>query len=174
MHREAAMEAITLAAANALGTQPETIVGAVFAAARQKVADAARRLDLASLVRSQHQDEQGTIPLLPAWVERATPCLPGGVAARRLIVCASADSSAAELCESISTLCRRSSNLVTTDDAGLALIYETEQVSLAQLAAGITEYRSEYGDVARRLHTRVDIEWTPMPDVRPAVAAAAI
>ncbi|MEX2185328.1 MAG: tubulin-like doman-containing protein [Pirellulales bacterium] len=172
-HREAAIEAITLAAANALGTQPEAIVAEVFAAARQKVADAARRLDLAALVRSQHQDEQGTIPLLPAWVERATPCLPGGVAARRLIVCASADSSAAELCESISTLCHRSSNLVTTDDAGLALIYETEQVSLAQLAAGITEYRSEYGDVARRLHTRVDIEWTPMPDVRPAAAAKA-
>jgi hypothetical protein len=143
----------------------------VFAAARQKVADATKRLDLASLVCSQHQDEQGTIPLLPAWVDRATPCLPGGVAARRLVVCASADSSAKQLRESIEQLCGQTSNLVTTDDAGLALIYETEQVSLAQLAAGITEYRSEYGDVARRLHTRVDIEWAPMPDVRPAAAA---
>ncbi len=171
-HRQTAAEVVALLAAGALGSQLETIVGEVFAAARQKVADAARRLDLASLVRSQHQDEQGTIPLLPAWVERATPCLPGGVAARRLIVCASEDSSAKELCGSISKLCNRTSNLVLTDDAGLALIDETEQVSLVQLAAAIAEYRSEYGDMASRLHTRVDIEWTPMPDVRPAAAVA--
>lgn len=167
-HRAAASEAEMLAAAGALGTQVEAIVGEVFAAAQQKVAEAARRLDLAALVRSQHQDEQRTIPLLPAWVDRATPCLPGGAAARRLVVCASAESSAQELCQSIEQLCGQTSNLVTGDDAGLALIYETEQVSLAQFAAGIAEYRSEYADVARRLHTRVDIEWAPLPDVRPA------
>lgn len=169
-HRAAACEAEMLSAGGALGTQVEAIVAEVFAAAQEKVADAARKLDLAALVRSQHQDEQRTIPLLPAWVDRATPCLPGGVAARRLIVCAAAQSSANELCASIADLCGQSSNLVTGDDAGLALIYETEQVSLAQFAAGIAEYRSEYADVARRLHTRVDIDWAPMPDVRPSAA----
>jgi serine/threonine protein kinase len=162
-----------LAAAGALKSQVDTIVAEVFTAAQRKVVEATKRLDLASLIRTQSQDEQGTIPLLPAWVDRATPCLPGGVAARRLIVCAAANSSATQLCESIEQLCNQTSNLVTSDDAGLALIYETEQVSLAHLAAGITEYRSEYADVARRLHTRVDIDWAPMPDVRPAAAKAA-
>lgn len=171
-HRDHAAEVAALSAAGTLGSQLEVIVGEVFAAARQKVAEAARRLDLSSLVRSQHQDEQGTIPLLPAWIERATPCLPGGAAARRLIVCAAEDSSAADLCDEISQRCSRSSNLVLTKDAGLTVINETEQISLAQLAAALTEYRSEYADVARRLHTRVDVEWTPLPDVRPAAATA--
>lgn len=170
IHRPAASEITTLVDGGALGSQLDTLITALFSDSQQLVADTVRRLDLPGLIRSQFQDEQGTIPLLPAWVDRATPCLPGGVAARRLIVCASAESSAPQLCESIQDLCGQSSNLVSTDDAGLALIYETEQVSLAQLAAAITEYRSEYGDVARRLHTRVDIDWSPLPDVRPSAA----
>lgn len=45
------------------------------------------------------------------------------------------------------------------------LVAEANKIAAAQIAHRLTEYRADLVDAARRLHTRVDINWTPLPTV---------
>jgi serine/threonine protein kinase len=45
------------------------------------------------------------------------------------------------------------------------ILYEASNLSLAQVADRLTEYRPDAIEAARRLVTRNDIEWTPLPSV---------
>jgi len=48
-------------------------------------------------------------------------------------------------------------------DADLTVCFEVEQLSLAHAAAALIDYRSDYAEAARRMHTRLDVPWTVMP-----------
>ena len=47
-------------------------------------------------------------------------------------------------------------------DRDAAICYESQGLPLARVAAAIIDHRPEYAQAAQRLHTRTDIEWTPM------------
>jgi hypothetical protein len=42
------------------------------------------------------------------------------------------------------------------------LCYEAEQLSLRHVAAAVLDNRSQYVELASRLHTRVDVTWLPL------------
>jgi hypothetical protein len=148
-----------------VGSSQANFVKDVVQAVEDAVTAAAAQVDPCELLAAEDRGEIGVARVLGSWLQRATPLLPGGGAAR-LIVCGGKDQKLDALGKAIEQSCDHPANLVADQDDGLALIYETEQVSLAQVAAALVDYRSEYADAARRMHTRTDVEWLPLPDVR--------
>jgi hypothetical protein len=52
--------------------------------------------------------------------------------------------------------------VVTGTDNGVLLCYEAEQLSLRRVAAAVLDQRFQNVEVADRLHTRIDVSWTPL------------
>ncbi len=81
---------------------------------------------------------------------------------RRLLLAAPKGFDRELLLESLADALPQPPTIISHDEADLLLCCETENLSLRALAAAVVEDRVDYIEAATRLHTRVDIDWSPL------------
>jgi len=82
--------------------------------------------------------------------------------ARRTLVVAPPGVSPQGLIEAGSDLCEASSTFVQHAQREIIICQEIEDVPLRNVVALLTDSRREYPELAERLHTRIDVDWTPL------------
>jgi hypothetical protein len=131
--------------------------------------DAARRVILAAL---QHIDVAA--PLLPSrdgsrttqplrkGLETAAPRLLDCGGSKRLLLVLPEASDPAPVQQVLENDFQETSSVVFDSDGDMVLCCEVEQLPLVVVAAKIVDSRADYVQAAARLHTRVDVKWTPL------------
>jgi hypothetical protein len=100
------------------------------------------------------------------WLEKclevARPKVSDCGGAQRLLAIIPAGSAALQ---ETATVLTPPATIVTDADAELVLCYEQQALSLAHVAARLIDGRSDIIQIAGRLHTRMDVPWSKLPQV---------
>ena len=104
-------------------------------------------------------NESAPSPLLN---KATSPLLACGASQRLLLVCPNAaDDASVE--QALQTCAAELPSLVRDSDGDLILCREIENLSFSAAAARLIDYRADYAQIAARLHTRVDVQWSRLP-----------
>jgi len=135
---------------------------ALRGAARTAVFRALNQMNIAELLLASDKGASESNQPLRALLEAAMPpLLQAGGSQRLLLVCPEGSDDAA-LQEAFRRHLEEKPSVVHDSDGDLVLCYEAEQLPLATVAARLIQNRPDYAQAASRLHTRIDVKWTPL------------
>jgi hypothetical protein len=126
--------------------------------ARRAVMEDIRQIDIVKIVMGA--GENATPQTLQYCIKSAWPSILKCGGAQRLLLLMPEGSSAEHIPDPIAPGAKEKPTLLFDSDCDLIACYEAEQVRLENLAAFLTHNDPHYVEVAHRLHTRVDVEWT--------------
>jgi len=99
-----------------------------------------------------------------AEVRTSAPLLRSCGGTRRILVVSPPDVSRQRVLEADSDISEASTTFV--DEAGREMVvcHEVDEVPMKNVVAFLTGSRCDYLEIADRLHTRIDVDWTPLED----------
>jgi len=130
--------------------------------ARTAVFRALNQMNVAELLLSSGTWSPQSSRAVRALLEAATPPLLQSGGAKRLLLVCPEGSDDASLQEAFVHHVEETPSVVHDSDGDMVLCYEAEQLPLATVAASLICNRSDYAQAATRLHTRIDVQWTPL------------
>jgi len=93
-------------------------------------------------------------------LDQAAPRLSDCGGAKRLLAVCPDGTDAPALAETIRAGSRQMPTVLPDPGGELILCYEVEQMSLCAVAAALIHHRPDLAEIAARLHTRIDVDWT--------------
>lgn len=130
--------------------------------ARSSLSLVMRDVDLSAALLKAQGSADDSSNRLPAMLAAARPTLLAQGGQQRMLLVLPEGSSEASLRETISAQIGQPPTVVYDSDRDATICYEVNGLILSQAAATIIEHRSEYVQAAQRLHTRTDVEWSPL------------
>ena len=131
-------------------------------AARKVIVAAMDGLSLSRLAHTSRESESDKSKDLRRCVELARPILLEETAASRLLLIVPDNFNQAQLSPSV-LADAPTATVIPTAQCDLIVCHEVENLDLCRVAARLVEGRRDYVDIAKRLHTRVDVTWKEMP-----------
>jgi hypothetical protein len=128
---------------------------------RATVAGALKQLDFACEIVSLAEVDEGGMERFRAWIEQARPRALEAGGARTFLLTVGSDADPGRLQELIEAETQSHCSVTAHPDAALALTCCGEQLSLANVAGRLIHGRRT-AEIARRLHTRIDVDWKAM------------
>ena len=130
--------------------------------ARGTILQTLKKVNLRIIAASWEESPRGPVFSLTAGLKAATPqlCCCGG--ARRLLLVAPETVSPAPLVERLRHDAQSTPTVVANAEEDVLLCYEVEQLPLRHVAAAVLDRRFQNVEVATRLHTRIDVPWSPL------------
>ncbi|MFV2066614.1 MAG: tubulin-like doman-containing protein [Pirellulales bacterium] len=141
-----------------------TLPGALRSCARSILRPALRDPQIVDWLLGPSGDGTSEKPgnALEACLEAATPSWTGCGGARRLLLVLPERAEAASLAQQIVADHSAAPSIVHDPDPEVRFCFEVERLPLAALARSLVEHNTSYIDIAARLHTRIDVEWTKL------------
>ena len=121
-----------------------------------------RKLDLVGGVLQCEPPSDDGPSVLGTWLETARPALLHSGGAKRLLMVAPSCTDANALSRSIFEVAQENCSLVRDDSMDVVACYEVQQLTHDRVIAHLTGCRPRYAELAARMHTRVDVAWTPL------------
>jgi hypothetical protein len=128
--------------------------------ARRAVFEGLREIDIPKMVLQPDSDFKHEN--VERYVQTAWPSVLDCGGAKRLLLVMPDCPSAARLPEIIEQKRSEKPTVVFDSDCDVVACYEGEGVDLSNVAAAIANNDPQCAEVAHRLHTRVDVEWSKM------------
>ncbi len=148
-----------------LGKGPDMrgeLVVTLRAAARKVIVAAMDGLSLSRLAQPPRESKGGNSGDLHRCIELARPRLLEETAASRLLLMMPDNVNQAQLSESVLAEVP-TATVIPTAQSDLIVCHEVENLDVCRVAAQLVDRRRDYVDLAKRLHTRVDVTWSEMP-----------
>jgi hypothetical protein len=139
-------------------------VGVLRGLARKVISRALQEIDVTRIVLESAQDEGADGGGLRRCVERAQPRLLGCGGGRRLLILAPESPTSSTLAEVVQQASQQAPAVLADADCDLLACCEMENVPLDGVAAKLVESSPQCLELARRLHTRVDVEWCDLAE----------
>ncbi|MFV2067721.1 MAG: hypothetical protein ACC645_12175, partial [Pirellulales bacterium] len=121
-----------------------------------------RMLDLVGGVLQCEPPSDDGPSVLGTWLETARPGLLRRGGAKRLLMVAPPCTDADALSRSVFEATQENCSLVRDDNMDVVACYEVQQLTHDRVIAHLTGCRPRYAELAARMHTRVDVAWTPL------------
>jgi serine/threonine protein kinase len=131
-------------------------------AARKVIVAAMDGLSLSRLAHTSRDAEGDRSGDLRRCVESARPLLMEETAASRLLLIVPDNVNQAQLSQSVIADIP-TATVIPTAQCDLIVCHEVENLDVCRIASRLVEGRRDYVDIAKRLHTRVDVTWSEMP-----------
>ena len=131
-------------------------------AARKVVVAAMDGLSLSRLAHASREAESDRCGDLRQCIELARPLLLEETAASRLLLIVPDNVNQSQLSQSVIADVP-AATVIPTAQCDLIVCHEVENLDVCRVAARLIEGRRDYADIAKRLHTRVDVTWNEMP-----------
>ena len=148
-----------------LGKGPDMraeLVVTLRTAARKVIVAAMDGLSLSRLAQSPRESKGDKAADLRQCIELARPRLAEDTAASRLLLMVPNGVNQAQLSQSV-IADLPTATVIPTAQSDLIVCHEVENLDVCWVAAQLVERRRDYVDLAKRLHTRVDVTWSEMP-----------
>ena len=131
-------------------------------AARTAVSRLLSEISLADVLgTADAQPERPGGPLRDC-LDRAAPRLLDCGGAKRLLAVCPDGTDAAALGDTVKAGSGQMPTVLPGAGGDLVLCYEVEQIPLSQVAATLVDHRPDVAEIAARLHTRIDVNWTDL------------
>ena len=130
-------------------------------AARRVILDTLKHIDVAAPLLPTRDGSRDT-QQLEASLEAAAPRLHDCGGSKRLLLVLPEASDPAPVRQVLENDFQETASVVFDSDGDMVLCCEVEQLPLVAAAVRITDNRADYIQAAARLHTRVDVKWTPL------------
>ena len=131
--------------------------------ARSIVSDQLRRVDLDQLFRAARVADTEVSSWLQRELEAATPrLLPRCGGASRLLLAVPEESSATTIAKCLEEQFNETPSIVRATHGDVVVCYEVEQIPLVTIATTLIQSRPDCADLVAHLHTRNDVDWTPL------------
>src|SRR5262249_11043228 len=127
-------------------------------AARSVILDAMQRLNATRFATSGAGLAAGAADLREA-IEAARPRCLDSTAAARLVCLAPSSVDPSQLAVCLAEDHGQTVTKLRAASGDVVVCHEVERQRLAQVATQLVDHRRDYADLARRLHTRIDVEW---------------
>lgn len=131
-------------------------------AARKVVVAAMDGLSLSRLSHTPREAEGDRSGDLRRCVELARPLLLEETSASRLLLIVPDNVNQSQFAQSVIADVP-TATVIPTAQCDLIVCHEVENLDVCRVAARLVEGRRDYVDIAKRLHTRVDVTWSEMP-----------
>jgi serine/threonine protein kinase len=159
---EQALEEDLRLVVNTEGLEVRALRPRVRRVARSTILQALKQVVLRDITVSGECEPGGPVFSLTAGLDLARPRLSQCGGTRRLLLIAPEEASSAALLEALAPQVPQPPTTVINAAGGVLLCYEAEQLSLRHAAAAVLDGRTACIEVASRLHTRIDVTWTPL------------
>lgn len=142
------------------GDQLTQLAPDLRSAARSQVVAEIRAVDVARLLVEPIGEAEAPSVTLPHCIKQAWPPLLrcGGAARLMIMLPQSTDESVKPRFHGEEG--QPAVTLLTDSDSDVVACFEAQEVSVANVAADLTADSTRYAEVARRLHTRIDVNWS--------------
>ncbi len=129
--------------------------------ARRAIAVALQDLDISSLVFKSPAPDELASPI-ERIVQSAWPAMLDCGGSKRLLLVVPDGPSAAQASGVVERQCNEKPTVITGAEGDFVACYECEDIALTSVIARLTTDNPAYREVGRRLHTRIDVQWTAM------------
>ena len=130
--------------------------------ARKVIVAAMEGLSLTRLTHTSREADFDKSGDLRRCVELARPLLLEEAATSRLLLIVPDNFNQTRLPQSVIADVP-TATVIPTAQCDLIVCYEVENLDVCRIASRLVEGRRDYVDIAKRLHTRVDVIWNEMP-----------
>jgi hypothetical protein len=144
------------------GNYQERLLQLLQPEARATMERLVREIDLTDgiLELSTSSDEAGGP--FRSWLEAATPKLLPCARAKRLLLVARKGDTANQIRSFVEQETANRCSMAYDSDNEIVICHEVEGMPYENVAAHLIGNRRRYAELASRLHTRVDVDWTPL------------
>jgi len=138
--------------------------GALRRSARSVLRPALRAIKIVDWLLSprDHDAADTSVSGLAASMEAAMPPWHGCGGARRLLLMVPEGADAAGLAQQVVADHAVAPSIVHDPDPDVRICFEVDKLPLSAIARSLVEQHAKYTDIAARLHTRIDVEWTQL------------
>jgi serine/threonine protein kinase len=147
------------------GDARNSLSGSLRALARTTVVGVIKTLDAANVLFHNEQKEENDVNTLAESLELAKPALLACGGSRRLLIMRPKGSSQVRPLQIMYEQMHEVPSVLENVDGDFVLCHEAEQISLTQVAVSIIDGRQDFAEFASRLHTRIDVSWSHLPDL---------
>jgi hypothetical protein len=135
----------------------------IRAEARSAVFSSLNQTDLIQIILDSGFSAGQLVSILRNRLERAHPGILRCGGAKRLMLALPELPSSRELAGIITEKLHEDPTVIQRPEGSLVLCYEAEQIPLRNVVFALLDNRPERAKYAARLHTRVDVDWPPLP-----------
>jgi serine/threonine protein kinase len=132
------------------------------AATRTAVLHALKQINLTNFFSAPGPAADGKGVGLNTCLDMATPRLLACGAAKRLLLVIPENANRTNVEQAVQQQLHQPPTVVVDSDGDIVLCQEAEQLSPRAVAAYLADQREQVPQLAARLHTRVDVTWTPL------------
>jgi hypothetical protein len=130
--------------------------------ARAEINQALKPIDVSRLLIDLTEKSQAARAPVRDLLTAASPRLAGANSVERLFVFVPSYADPEALRRFFVDELQEAASIVQTVDERLTLCFEREQMTVRDIAASLIENKPGYAETASRLHTRVDVQWSPL------------
>jgi hypothetical protein len=131
-------------------------------AARSVVLAAIKEINIANLLLESQPEADDNTTDVRACLAAAVPRLLEGGGSKRLLLVLPEGSREVRLPELVERTTGVKPSVAFDSDPDVTICYEAERMSLPTVAALLVEHRPDCAEIASRLLTRVDVQWSPL------------
>lgn len=143
-------------------TAEQALLSGLRAMARTAVLNAIKQINISTFFSPTEQAPNPDSAGLHTCLNMATARLLVCGAAKRLLLITPENANGEVARQAVEQQYREQPTVVVDSDGDIVLCQEAEQLSLRAVAAYLADQRDQVSQLASRLHTRVDVNWTPL------------
>lgn len=147
------------------------LLAALKAEARAEILAALKNIALGEAVLGDDADDETKTARLKACQELARPTTLDCGGSQRMLALVPDGEVNRPLVEALKVRLEPPPTIIPSQEIDLVLCYEQQELSLPHVAERLIAGRDDYTEIASRLHTRVDINWTELPSPTSCAAA---
>lgn len=146
-------------------SERQELVAVLRTTAREVILRTRNELNLARLTASLHSGQGTNDASVREHLRHATPKLLACGGAKRLLLIAPEETLAERIQAQIWQETTDKPTLIIDPQVGVLACYEAEDLSIDEVLRTVVGNRVDFFELAARLHTRSDVEWSPFPSL---------
>jgi hypothetical protein len=150
----------------------QELVSRLREAARLVVLDALRSVDLMGFLLADSNQDKPEPTRLQSVVDAATPKFISAGGAKHLVAILPGGPDAGNRANEVRQAINSSASVLVTNDNEITMCCEGTALSLAHIAVNLIQGRRDYLELAERVHTRHDVDWSPLAGLAPVIVPA--
>lgn len=143
------------------------VPSALRALAQAQVFAALKEIPIAEALLGSADDAASRLIRLKECIDAAKPRISGCGGGQRLLAILPDNPHGAALQTAVSQELQPPATVVGYSEPDVVFAYELQDLSIPHVAARLIEDRTDFAQMAARLHTRIDVVWTPLAELAP-------
>jgi serine/threonine protein kinase len=143
------------------------VPSALRALAQSQIVAALKEIPIAQALLGSSDDAAGRLVRLQECIDAAKPRISGCGGEQRLLAILPDNPHGTALKTALSQELRPPATVIGYSEPDVVFAYELQDLAIPHVATRLIEERTDFAQMAARLHTRIDVVWSPLAELPP-------